>query len=96
MSENIIQINNMNKWFGDFQVLKGINLEVSNKGHIMWNPKMYGGSEKFPKFAEPYEPHLVARYTGNMNIGWNSGKEYIIGARLLVMPKSQVSGKKDI
>ena len=75
---------------------KGINLEVSNKGHIMWNPKMYGGSEKFPKFAEPYEPHLVARYTGNMNIGWNSGKDYIIGARLLVMPKSQVSGKKDI
>ena len=75
---------------------KGVNLEVSNKGHIMWNPKMYGGSEKFPKFAEPYEPHLVARYTGNMNIGWNSGKDYIIGARLLVMPKSQVGGKKDI
>ena len=75
---------------------KGVNLEVSNKGHIMWNPKKYGGGDKFPKFAEPYEPHLVARYTGDMNIGWNSGKDYIIGARLLVMPKSQVSGKKDI
>jgi len=24
MSDNIIQINNMNKWFGDFQVLKEI------------------------------------------------------------------------
>ena len=31
MSDNIIQINNMNKWFGDFQVLKGINLEVKPK-----------------------------------------------------------------
>ena len=28
MSENIIQINKMNKWFGEFQVLKDINLEV--------------------------------------------------------------------
>ena len=34
MSENIIQINNMNKWFGDFQVLKGINLEVKPKQKI--------------------------------------------------------------
>ena len=35
MSENIIQINNMNKWFGDFQVLKGINLEVKQKQKIV-------------------------------------------------------------
>ena len=35
MSENIIQINNMNKWFGDFQVLKGINLEVKPKQKIV-------------------------------------------------------------
>ena len=28
MSDNIIQINKMNKWFGEFQVLKDINLEV--------------------------------------------------------------------
>jgi len=62
----------------------------------MWNPKMYGGGTEFPKFAEPYEPHLVARYTGDMNIGWNNGKDYIVGARLLVMPKSSASGKKDI
>ena len=31
MSDSIIQISNMNKWFGDFQVLKGINLEVRNQ-----------------------------------------------------------------
>ena len=35
MSDNIIQINNMNKWFGDFQVLKGINLEVKAKEKIV-------------------------------------------------------------
>ena len=35
MSNNIIQINNMNKWFGDFQVLKDINLEVSPKQKIV-------------------------------------------------------------
>ena len=35
MSDNIIQINNMNKWFGDFQVLKEINLEVKPKEKIV-------------------------------------------------------------
>ena len=35
MSDSIIQINNMNKWFGDFQVLKGINLEVKPKQKIV-------------------------------------------------------------
>ena len=35
MSDNIIQINNVNKWFGDFQVLKGINLEVKPKQKIV-------------------------------------------------------------
>ena len=35
MSDNIIQINNVNKWFGDFQVLKEINLEVKPKQKIV-------------------------------------------------------------
>ena len=35
MSDSIIKINNMNKWFGDFQVLKGINLEVKPKQKIV-------------------------------------------------------------
>ena len=35
MSDSIIQINNMNKWFGDFQVLKEINLEVKPKQKIV-------------------------------------------------------------
>jgi len=35
MSEKIIQMQNVNKWFGDFQVLKDINLDVSAKQKIV-------------------------------------------------------------
>ena len=35
MSEPIIQIKDVNKWFGDFQVLSGINLEVMPKEKIV-------------------------------------------------------------
>ena len=39
MSDNIIQINNVNKWFGDFQVLKDIDLEVEkNKKIVVCGP----------------------------------------------------------
>ena len=34
MSDKIIQIKEMNKWFGDFQVLKNINLEVEKNKKI--------------------------------------------------------------
>jgi len=35
MSDTIIQINKVNKWFGDFQVLKEIDLEVKAKEKIV-------------------------------------------------------------
>ena len=35
MSDSIIKIQSVNKWFGDFQVLKDINLEVSAKQKIV-------------------------------------------------------------
>ena len=35
MSDSIIQIKNVNKWFGDFQVLKDINLNVGQKQKIV-------------------------------------------------------------
>jgi len=35
MSNQIIQMENVNKWFGDFQVLKDINLQVSQKQKIV-------------------------------------------------------------
>jgi len=35
MSDSIIKIQDVNKWFGEFQVLKDINLEVSSKQKIV-------------------------------------------------------------
>ena len=45
MSDKIIKIDNMNKWFGDFQVLKDINLEVEkNKKIVVCGPSGSGKS----------------------------------------------------
>ena len=45
MSDKIIQITEMNKWFGDFQVLKDINLEVeANKKIVVCGPSGSGKS----------------------------------------------------
>ena len=45
MSDPIIKIQNMNKWFGDFQVLKNINLEVEkNKKIVVCGPSGSGKS----------------------------------------------------
>ena len=35
MSDQIIQMQEVNKWFGDFQVLKDVNLQVSSKQKIV-------------------------------------------------------------
>jgi len=35
MSDKIIQMENVSKWFGDFQALKDVNLEVSLKEKIV-------------------------------------------------------------
>ena len=45
MSDPIIQIKDVNKWFGDFQVLKNINLEVEkNKKIVVCGPSGSGKS----------------------------------------------------
>ena len=45
MPDPIIKIQNMNKWFGDFQVLKNINLEVeANKKIVVCGPSGSGKS----------------------------------------------------
>ena len=45
MPEAIIKINSVNKWFGDFQVLKNINLEVEkNKKIVVCGPSGSGKS----------------------------------------------------
>ena len=35
MSENIIELKGVNKWFGDFQVLKNVDLTVGLKQKIV-------------------------------------------------------------
>ena len=35
MTESIIQMKDVNKWFGDYQVLKDINLDVKEKQKIV-------------------------------------------------------------
>ena len=35
MSDKIIEMKNVNKWFGDFQVLKDVNLDVNQKQKIV-------------------------------------------------------------
>ena len=57
MSDNIIQINNMNKWFGDFQVLKGINLEVKAKEKIVVCGPSGSGKSTFIRTINGLEPH---------------------------------------
>ena len=45
MADPIIQIKDMNKWFGDFQVLKDINLDVeANKKIVVCGPSGSGKS----------------------------------------------------
>ena len=45
MANSIIKIDNMNKWFGDFQVLKNINLDVeANKKIVVCGPSGSGKS----------------------------------------------------
>ena len=45
MSDTIIQIKDVNKWFGDFQVLKNINLNVEkNKKIVVCGPSGSGKS----------------------------------------------------
>lgn len=75
---------------------KGINIEASNRGHIMFNPELHSGKKEFPKFAKNYEPYFVVRYTGEMNIGWNGGKDFFVGARFLINPSSQTKSGTDI
>ena len=63
MSDNIIQINNMNKWFGDFQVLKGINLEVKPKQKIVVCGPSGSGKSTLIRCINRLEEHQAVSYT---------------------------------
>jgi|TARA_B110000211_G_C14074319_1_gene551334 hypothetical protein len=81
---------------GDEDLAVGLNIDPGNTGHYMLNPKIHGGGDTLPKFAKQYEPYLLIRFTGSMNIGWNGGNDIFIGARFLINPESQTKGGTDI
>ena len=63
MSDPIIQIKDVNKWFGEFQVLKNINLEVEkNKKIVVCGPSGSGKSTLIRcinRLEEHQEGHIV-------------------------------------
>lgn len=67
-----------------------IEMNVSNAGHILWNPKIYGTGSKFPTFGKHYEPYLIGRFTGGNGTVVKDG--LMIGVRMLIMPASQTKG----
>ncbi len=63
MPDQIIQIRDVNKWFGEFQVLKNINLEVEkNKKIVVCGPSGSGKSTLIRcinRLEEHQEGHII-------------------------------------
>ena len=57
MSEPIIKINDVNKWFGDFQVLKNINLDVKPKQKIVVCGPSGSGKSTLIRCINRFEEH---------------------------------------
>ena len=67
MSEPIIKIENVNKWFGDFQVLKDINLDVSAKQKIVVCGPSGSGKSTLIICINRLEEHQKGRITVDGN-----------------------------
>ena len=63
MSEAIIQIKDVNKWFGDFQVLSGINLEVMPKEKIVVCGPSGSGKSTLIRCINALEEHQRGKIT---------------------------------
>ena len=67
MSDAIIQMKDVNKWFGDFQVLKNINLEVeANKKIVVCGPSGSGKSTLIRCINRMNDLIPNAKVTGNV------------------------------
>jgi len=67
MSDKIIQMENVNKWFGDFQVLKDINLEVNQKQKIVVCGPSGSGKSTLIRCINRLEEHQKGRITVDGN-----------------------------
>ena len=63
MSSSIINIENVNKWFGDFQVLKDINLEVQPKQKIVVCGPSGSGKSTLIRCINRLEEHQEGKIT---------------------------------
>ena len=69
MSDTIIQIKDVNKWFGDFQVLKDINLNVEkNKKIVVCGPSGSGKSTLLNLISLIDKPSTGSRKLDNIKI----------------------------
>ena len=67
MSDTIIQIKNVNKWFGDFQVLKDINLDVQQKQKIVVCGPSGSGKSTLIRCINRLEEHQEGNITVDGN-----------------------------
>ena len=63
MSDKIIEMKNVNKWFGDFQVLKDINLEVNQKQKIVVCGPSGSGKSTLIRCINRLEEHQKGKIT---------------------------------
>ena len=63
MPENIIELKGVNKWFGDFQVLKDVNLEVGLKQKIVVCGPSGSGKSTLIRCINRLEEHQGGRIT---------------------------------
>ena len=63
MSDQIIQMENVNKWFDDFQVLKDINLEVRQKQKIVVCGPSGSGKSTLIRCINRLEEHQKGKIT---------------------------------
>lgn len=63
MSENIIELKGVNKWFGDFQVLKDVDLEVGLKQKIVVCGPSGSGKSTLIRCINRLEEHQEGRIT---------------------------------
>ena len=67
MSESIIQMKEVNKWFGDFQVLKDINLDVKEKQKIVVCGPSGSGKSTLIRCINRLEEHQEGNITVDGN-----------------------------
>ena len=63
MTENIIELKSVNKWFGDFQVLKDVDLEVGLKQKIVVCGPSGSGKSTLIRCINRLEEHQEGRIT---------------------------------